>query len=383
MEWTDIYAGRHMFHGRAYAFWALAVLSLLALPAYGQSVISTRSGTIHFLEGAVYLGDQRLELHPGKFASIPKGGELRTEDGRAEVLLTPGVIVRVGERSAIRMVTNELSNTRVELLKGSVIVDSSEPDSAKPVTLIYKNWNARFLEQGVYRIDSAPARLWVLQGKAKVSSENNKDAPAVGAGMDLPLAAVLVPERSIEPPHDALSTWAEGRQQSISADNAIAANIQDPGSMNTPSGDAYADAFTYYPMLALPSLGPSVANPYGSSLLSQPGFNSIYLPGYTYMPVFLGLATGGYSTPLRLSPHPGVVPIRTPHGPVTPAMSVVPLSPHSIPHSIVVSPHTVPIVPRATPARPTSAQPIGVRAAPGAVHSGPVGGIHAGVGIHR
>jgi hypothetical protein len=365
--------GRYMFYGRAYALWILAVVSLLSLPANGQSVISTHAGTIHFFEGAVYLGEQPLEIHPGKFASIPQGGELRTEEGRAEVLLTPGVIVRVGERSAIRMVANELSNTRVELLKGSVIVDSSEPDSGKSVTLIYKTWNVRFLEQGVYRIDSAPPRLWVLQGKAKVSAENNKDAPPVGAGMDLPLAAVLVPERSADAPRDALSTWAEGRQQSISADNAIAANIQDPASMNTPTGDAYADAFTYYPMLALPSLGPGVANPYGSSLLNQPGFNSIYLPGYTYMPVFLGLATSGYSTPLRISPHPGVVPIRTPHGPVAPAMSVVPLSPHSI----IVSPHTVPVVPRPTAVRPVPAptHSIGVHA--------PSGGIHGGVAVHR
>jgi hypothetical protein len=367
--------GRHMFYGRACALSILAAVILLAVPTNAQSVISTRSGVVHFFEGAVYLGDQPLQLHPGKFESIPQGGELRTEQGRAEVLLTPGVIVRIGERSAIRMVANALSDTRVELLRGSLILDSSEPNSAKSVTLIYKTWNVRFLEQGSYRIDSAPPRLWVLQGKAKVTANNNKDAPAVGQGMDLPLAVVLVPEKSADPPHDALNTWAEGRQQSISADNAIAANIQDPGSMNTDIADAdagaYADAFTYFPMLALPSLGPGLSDPYSSALLSQPGFNSIYLPGYTYMPVFLGLASGGLSTPLHTRPYAGILPVRVPRGSVPPVMSVAP-----------VSPHTVPVLPRPMPVHPVPTHSIGVRPAPIGVRSAPMGGGMHG-GIHR
>src|SRR5271167_2991240 len=160
--------GRVMFYGRTSAFWTLAVVTVLTLPADGQSVISTRSGTVHFFEGAVYLGDQPLESHPGKFSSVPQGAELRTAEGRAEVLLTPGVFVRIGERSTIRMVANALSDTRVELLAGSAVVDSAGPSPGTSVTLIYRNWNVRFLEEGVYRIDSDPPRLCVPQGKAEV-----------------------------------------------------------------------------------------------------------------------------------------------------------------------------------------------------------------------
>src|SRR5215469_2459156 len=215
-----------MYHGRACALWTLVVVTALALPADGQSVISTHSGVVHFFEGAVYLADQPLEFHPGKFSTIPQGAELRTAAGRAEVLLTPGVFVRVGERTTIRLVANKLSDTRVELLAGSAMVDSAEPNSGTSVLLLYKNWSVRFPDQGVYRIDSDPPRLWVLQGEAEVSAGNNEQAILVKEGMYVPFAAVLVPERSIDQPHDALSMWAEGRQQSISADNSIAANIQ-------------------------------------------------------------------------------------------------------------------------------------------------------------
>src|SRR6516164_431312 len=105
-----------MLHGRALASLILAAFTFIALPAAGQSVISTHSGVVHFFEGAVYLNDQPLESHLGKFPTIPQGGELRTAKGRAEVLLTPGVFIRVGEQSAIRLVANQLSDTRIELM---------------------------------------------------------------------------------------------------------------------------------------------------------------------------------------------------------------------------------------------------------------------------
>ncbi len=47
---------------------------------------------------------------------------LRTGQGRAEVLLTPGVFLRVGENSAIRMLDNRLLSTRVEIVSGNAIV---------------------------------------------------------------------------------------------------------------------------------------------------------------------------------------------------------------------------------------------------------------------
>jgi hypothetical protein len=68
-----------MLHGRGFAFLVLVIVAALAVLADGQSVISTHAGVLHFFEGAVYLGDQPLESHLGKFPTLPQGGELRTE----------------------------------------------------------------------------------------------------------------------------------------------------------------------------------------------------------------------------------------------------------------------------------------------------------------
>ena len=342
-EWADICPGRFMLCGRASAFCALAVVAALTLAAAAQSVISTHSGIIHFFEGAVYLGDQALESHPGTFSRVPQGAELRTKDGRAEVLLTPGVFLRIGENSAIRMLANELSNTRVELLAGSAVVDATEPSSGTSVTLIYKNWSVHCPEKGVYRIDFDPPRLWALQGKAEVSADGNNRTLSVGQGMVVAFAPVLTPQPSMDQPHDGLSSWTEGRQQSISTDNAIAANIQDPASMDAP--DSSPDTFTYYPALGLSSLGPDLSNTYRSAGVSQPGFNALYLPGYSFLPLLLGFGSGGFPTPLHRPPH---------H---------LPPRPGAFPFPGIPTPHPIPI-------HPVSSRPVAVHPVGPAIHVG-------------
>src|SRR5581483_12433636 len=92
-----------------------ALTPLLGLPLLAQSVISAHSGLVHFFDGSVFLDDQRLEQKTGKFDQINNGSELRTQDGRAEVLLTPGTFLRLGANSSIRMLSNKLEDTRVEL----------------------------------------------------------------------------------------------------------------------------------------------------------------------------------------------------------------------------------------------------------------------------
>ena len=279
------------------SYWTIhiAAYAALTLPVAGQAVISTHSGLIHYFDGAVYLGDQALEAHLGKFPSIPQGAELRTVDGRAEVLLTPGVFLRVGDHTAIRMVATALTDTQVELESGSIAVESGPPNLNTSITLLYKVWRVHLLEQGVYRIDSNPPRLWAGEGSAEVFSAPGMDPVRVERGMSLPFADVLVPEPQTEPPHDALMKWMAGRDESISADNAITDQLNEDLSL----GLSGLNGFTYFPVLGVPPPGVTSTSPYGTYPTVQPGFSSIYLPGYTYRPMLMGIIGVGYG-PLGL-----------------------------------------------------------------------------------
>jgi hypothetical protein len=299
-----------MSNKRVFAFSALAAAMALAPLARAQSVISTHSGIVHFLEGGVFLDNQLLESRLGKYPAIPKGSELRTEDGRAEVLLTPGVFLRMGDHSAIRMVANDLGDTQVQLAAGAVIVDSGEPNADTSVTLIYRDWRVHFLEKGIYRVDSDPARLMVREGSAEAFEAAAGTPVHVESGFSLPFAGVLVSQRSGVEPFDALSDWSKGRGQSIVADNSVTAQIdEDPASQTLD-----ADALTYFPMIGLPP-GPGVTGPgssypylsgYGTVTPSQPGFSAIYLPGYAYRPPLFAPSGVGIRTFLS-SPSRGIV----------------------------------------------------------------------------
>lgn len=368
-----------MLHGRVPPVWSIAVITLLTVSALAQSVISTHSGVVHYFEGEVSLSGQPLQSHLGTFPVVPQGGELRTAKGRAEVLLTPNVFIRIGENSAIRLLANTLADTRVELLSGAAIVDSDEPTSGTSVTLIYKNWSMRFPEQGTYRIDSDPPRLWVIQGKADVSAGDHAAALAVGQGMCLPFASVLVADRFFTQPDDMLSMWADGRRQSISADNAIAANIQDPASLD--ASNSGVDGFTNYPLLGMTSLGPGVST-YSSLGIYEPGFNSIYLPGYTVLPIFLGMGFGGPRVPVRQPPDrfPSghLPPVGLPPGRIPP----VGLPPVRLPSHVAIVPYSFPRYPMPSriPMHPISAPPTAAHPV-SPIHSAPPVGIHGGV--HR
>jgi len=85
------------------------VLALSAIPALAQPVISAKSGLISYVEGKVYLSDQIVEPSPTHFADVKENAVVRTAEGRAEVLLTPGVVLRLGENSSSRCSPTALS----------------------------------------------------------------------------------------------------------------------------------------------------------------------------------------------------------------------------------------------------------------------------------
>lgn len=316
----------------------LLATATFSLRTSAQSVIATHSGVVYYFDGAVYLNDQPIESHIGKFQSVAEGAELRTAQGHAEVVLTPGVFLRMGENSAVRMLSNDLANTRVELETGSAIVDSSEPASGTNVTLVFRDWQVSSADAGTYRIDSDPPRLWVLKGDASVAA-GKKQPVSVAEGMDMPLTATLRSEDSSNQPADGLSEWAKGRGDSITTDDTITQSIdQDPLSQMPDF-----QGFTYFPYLGVPSVGMGFySSPqYGSALGAQPvqpGFYSMYLPGYSYAPVLLLPSRLGHIAAPPFSvvvPRPGYAPYRpaVPSRPLVPGASARPVTPvHPLPH---------------------------------------------------
>src|SRR6202161_1005614 len=147
---------------------------LAAGSACAQYVISSHSGVIQYVEGRAFLADKAIEPKFGQFPDIKENQEFRTEDGRAEILLTPGVFLRLGENSAVRMLSARLTDTRVEMLSGSAIIQGNEIPKDNAVELVYNKDSASIQKQGLYRLDTEPAHFQVFEGEAIVTDPSGQ-----------------------------------------------------------------------------------------------------------------------------------------------------------------------------------------------------------------
>ncbi len=271
---------------------SLALTSLAGLPALAQSVISAHSGLVNLSEGSVFLDDQRVEQKTGKFGQMNNGSELRTEDGRAEVLLTPGTFLRVGANSAIRMLSNKLDNTRVELLRGSAVLDQGSDTLADTsVTIVYALTEVLIKQPGQYRFDAEPPQVKVTKGGVEVTA-NNKTIEA-GSGTVVPFDGKLVARTilkdsvSKDPSQksgDDLDSWSASR------DNSVAQDSQDAASTSDLAG--VIDGWQNNPDSVLQSLGIPPYIPGMSSVIPPPSYGSLYGYGVS-SPALYGLYGSG------------------------------------------------------------------------------------------
>src|SRR6516162_3070541 len=87
-----------------------------AAAGYGQNVISAKAGLIQYAEGRVLLEGNPVEIKYSQFPQVKNDQVLKTEEGRAEVLLSHASFLRLGENSSFRMISDSLTDTRFEVL---------------------------------------------------------------------------------------------------------------------------------------------------------------------------------------------------------------------------------------------------------------------------
>jgi hypothetical protein len=268
-----------MLSRRVLVFCATA---LMQSPLPAQSVVSVRSAVVHYFEGSVSIDGRALENRFGRFYDIKDGSELRTEDGRAEVLLTPGVFLRVDRNSAIRVRSNRPKDTRVEFGGGSASVEVPDGAPAGAVSILYKDYQVRFRTVGTYRIDSAPAELRVEKGKAEVATGGHSIVAAEGQSAPF---AVPLQARAARTSEDSFDLWATDRNESIVADNAAAANS------DTLTDAMQQDPTGTFAVGSLPTFQPAPNLQSGSAAwLSMPSPYGYPYPGvlyrYNYIPLY-------------------------------------------------------------------------------------------------
>lgn len=172
----------------AFGGW-LALLMVLAIPAFAAensrpdwqnparsaqaeslqtSPDAVVPGMVNYLQGNVFLGGQRLPSASAGSAIVRPGEILSTGEGKAEMLLTPGVFFRLGDQSAVKMVSPGLTWTAVDLEKGQAIIEVDQISPENNLQVYSGGVGAQLLKTGIYKLNAATSTVLVFKGEAAV-----------------------------------------------------------------------------------------------------------------------------------------------------------------------------------------------------------------------
>ncbi len=274
---------------------------LCAATLWGQQMISVRSGLIHYTEGSVTVDGKQVENKNSEFSSLLVNQELRTGEGRAELLLTPGAFLRVGENSAVRMVSTALSDTQVEVLKGSALVEVTELGKENAIAVLSHGATLQIEKAGIYRVDSDPARFQVYDGQAFVSQGETRLSLKKGKEFLLGGDTVASAKSFDTKDTDDLYRWSARRSSYVAMANVALAKAAQSDSFFG-GGSCYSGCWGYnsaFGMYSFLPFGGIAYSPFGYTYWNP--YSSFYAPYYYY--------PGGFY-PVASSPVRPVTPVR-------------------------------------------------------------------------
>lgn len=151
-------------------FFFAAIFLAFAIPAQADNAKPDRAvpGTLNYVEGRVSIGAQSVDSSAIGTAQVRMGESLTTAGGKAEVLLTPGVFLRVGENSSVKMIATSITNTEVAVDRGHAIVEVAEIHPENDIRVEADGETTQLLKTGLYDFDADQQQLRVFDGKARV-----------------------------------------------------------------------------------------------------------------------------------------------------------------------------------------------------------------------
>ena len=222
---------------------------LLAIPGLrGQEVISAHSGMVNFVEGQVRIAGHEVKLDGGVFPDVKVGQTLTTEAGFAEVLLTPGVFLRLDHNSSFRMLSNKLTDTQVEILSGSALLEANEILKDNRIVVRMGDSDTALVKRGLYHFNAEAGQVRTFDGKAQVSA-GDKSTELKGGRTLLVDSSLSADKFDKKKSKGELYAWSQQRDYRLELANISAARGLNRHSLTTSmwAWDPWLTTFTYMP----------------------------------------------------------------------------------------------------------------------------------------
>jgi hypothetical protein len=279
---------------------SLFLLSLVTLfvPAFGQQGVNpARPGTINYIEGQASLDGHQVSARSVGQAEVEPGQDLATAEGKVEMLLTPGIFLRLDKNSTVRMISPDLTHTEVTIERGRAEVEADQVYQQNRILINQQSDQTQILKRGLYEFDADANTVRTFDGKAAVYPGNNPRSHGkpieVKGDHELTLTSEAVKPVGFnkDRAEDDLYRWSELRSNYLGEANVeLASQYADYGPAYGYGG--FAPGWAWDPYLYgydwLPGGGPFFS-PFGFGFYSP---RYLYGGGFVYGRGFYARGTG-------------------------------------------------------------------------------------------
>jgi hypothetical protein len=185
------------------------VAAFLCAVSAGAQATAGQAGAVNYAEGQVAVNGKAVDAAALESAAAA-GQTLSTEKGRAEALLAPGVFLRLGQQTAVKMTSLAAADLQIELAHGDALIEAVHIGAGRVLVL---DGAARItLEKpGIYEFHASNPVVAVEAGRARVVV--NDHAWDLGAGREFQAGGESggTEGRLSRKGEDALSEWSKER----------------------------------------------------------------------------------------------------------------------------------------------------------------------------
>ena len=197
-------------------------------PAWGTAADTHAAlpGTVNYVEGQAAIGNQVLGSASVGTAELGSGETISTGSGKVEILLTPGVYLRLGNDSSAEMIAPDLTNTELQLDKGEAMVEVDEIHPQNDIRIRANGVDTRLVKTGLYGFAAGRGQVRVFDGQASVLVGDKNLTVKGGHELTLDTAGKLKAkgfDKKQYAENDDLYRWSSLRSDYLSEANVNAA----------------------------------------------------------------------------------------------------------------------------------------------------------------
>jgi hypothetical protein len=260
-------------------------------PQQQAPVQGPQPGMVNYIEGQVSIGGHPLAQNSVGSAQVQAGQALTTQAGRAELLLTPGVLLRLNGNSAVVMNSPDLANTAVTLQGGRAMVEADEVLPANRIVVQEGPASVRLMTNGLYDFDAASGQVRVFGGRAEVTIAGKTFTVQGGHEFDLNSSKLKARGFDKTAYEDDFYRWASLRSSYLAEANADAARgfaqgYYGPGYYGAAYSGFYGPGWFWDPYFSAYTWLP------GDGIFFNPFGWGFYSPAFAFRAPFYGYGVG-------------------------------------------------------------------------------------------